>query len=45
MNTIATLYQLLNIRQKIVDRDLRLLYLKDVWGLPQKLIAECEQTS
>ena len=45
MNTIATLYQLLNIRQKIVDRDLRLLYLNDVWGLPQTLIAECEQTS
>lgn len=45
MNTIATLYQLLNIQQKITNQDLRLLYLKDVWGLPQKLIAECEQTS
>lgn len=45
MNTIATLYHLLNVRQKIADRDLRLLYLKDAWGLPQTIIAECEQTS
>lgn len=45
MNTIATLYHLLNIRQKITNKDLRLLYLKDVWGLPQTIIAECEQTS
>lgn len=45
MNTIATLYQLLNIQQKITNQDLRLLYLKDVWGLPQKPIAECEQIS
>lgn len=45
MDTIVTLYRLLNIRQKITNQDLRLLYLRDVWGLPQTLIAECEQTS
>lgn len=45
MHTIATLYHLLQVRQKITDQDLRLLYLKDVWGLPQKLIAECEGVS
>jgi predicted transcriptional regulator len=41
-NTIKTLYTLLDIPKKIEDRDLRLLYLKDVWGLDQGTIAELE---
>ena len=39
------MYQTLGIRDKIKDDGLRLLYLKEVWGLPQLLMAECEGLS
>jgi predicted transcriptional regulator len=43
MNTsIKTLYTLLGISNKIEDQEIRLLYLKDVWGLDQSTIAELE---
>lgn len=42
MNQIATMYNLLGIRQKLQDQKLRILYLRDVWGLSQALIGECE---
>ena len=41
-DTIVSLYNLLGINQKIQERYLRLLYLKESWGLPQKVIAQCE---
>jgi predicted transcriptional regulator len=40
--SIKTLYTLLGISNKIEDQSLRLLYLKDVWGLDQGTIAELE---
>lgn len=45
MNDIQNLYTLLNIRQKLGSQDLRILYLKDVWGLDQQVIAELEGIS
>jgi predicted XRE-type DNA-binding protein len=42
METIKTLYTLLNIKEKIPEQSLRLLYLKDCWGLDQGTIAELE---
>jgi transcriptional regulator len=39
---IKTLYTLLGISNKIEDQSLRLLYLKDCWGLDQGTIAELE---
>jgi predicted transcriptional regulator len=45
MSAIKTLYQLLNIKTKVPDDMLRLLYLKDVWGLDQGTIAELEHIS
>jgi hypothetical protein len=45
MNTIVLMYHTLNIRTKIEDDGMRLMYLKDVWGLPQSHIAFCEGLS
>lgn len=42
MKPIVTLYNILGINRSIEDKHLRLLYLKEVWGLPQHLISECE---
>jgi transcriptional regulator len=44
-NKIKTLYTVLNIKSKIPDQPLRLLYLKDVWGLDQNTIGELEDLS
>ena len=43
--TVQTLYNLLSIQSKIQNEPLRLLYLKDVWGLEQAAIGECEGRS
>lgn len=45
MKTLTTLYHLLGVRHKIADPDLRILYLKNVWGCDQATIAECEKSS
>lgn len=45
METIVTIYNQLGINRKIDDRLLRMLYLKEIWGLPQTLIAACEGDS
>lgn len=45
MSTLKTLYNLLQINLKIEDTHIRLLYLKDVWGMEQTLIGECEGVS
>jgi hypothetical protein len=45
METIKTLYNLLQINHKIEDVPIRYLYLKDVWGLEQTLIGELEGMS
>jgi hypothetical protein len=45
METMKTLYNLLNINTKIESLHIRLLYLKDVWGLEQTLIGELEGVS
>lgn len=42
MDSIQVLYTILNIRQKIQDQSLRVLYLKDTWGLEQSHIAKLE---
>lgn len=42
LSTIETLYQVLGVRQKIQNRDLRILYLREVWGLEQMDIAAVE---
>jgi hypothetical protein len=39
------MYYTLGIPIKIPERGLRLIYLKDVWGLPQSLVGECEGLS
>ena len=45
MNKIQNLYNLLQINIKLEDPFIRILYLKDVWGLDQQTIAECEGVS
>lgn len=45
MEPIQTLYNLLGINLKIPDENVRLLYLKDVWGLEQTVIGELEDKS
>lgn len=45
MKTLATLYNLLQVNRKIEDVNVRLLYLKDVWGLEQTVIGELEGVS
>lgn len=45
METIKTLYNLLNIKRKIQHNATRITYLKDVWGLEQNTIAELEKCS
>lgn len=45
METLSTLYNLLGIRQKIQDPQLRLLYLSEVWGVRQSIVMECEGIS
>lgn len=45
MNTWQTLYTLLGLRYKIVDKHLRMMYMKDVWGMEQKDIGDCENMS
>lgn len=45
MNTITTLAHLLRINHKLPTENLRFTYLKEVWGLEQKVIAEMEGCS
>lgn len=45
MSTLKTLYNLLQVNRKITDTGMRLLYLKDVWGLEQAVIGELEDVS
>jgi hypothetical protein len=45
LHPIMTLYDMLSIRKKIPQKELRFLYLKHVWGLPQTLIGACEGIS
>lgn len=42
MQTLKTLYNLLQINHKIEDLHVRMLYLKDIWGMEQTLIGELE---
>jgi hypothetical protein len=42
LKKIITLYNLLGINQKIQDQHKRIKYLKNVWGLDQITIGECE---
>jgi hypothetical protein len=42
MEKLQTLYNLLQVNLKIENTHVRLLYLKDVWGMEQSLIGECE---
>jgi predicted DNA-binding protein (UPF0251 family) len=45
MQTTRTLYNLLNLSSKIENLHIRLMYLKDVWGLEQTFIGELEGVS
>jgi hypothetical protein len=45
METVKTLYNLLQINIKIENTHIRFMYLKDVWGLEQSLIGELEGVS
>jgi hypothetical protein len=45
MNNIKTLSNLLGIHNKIPDQQLRMLYLKECWGLDQNTIADIEECS
>lgn len=45
MNKLTTLYHLMNIKAKIPNDPIRYLYLRNVWGMEQTAIAECEGKS
>jgi transcriptional regulator len=45
MSTIKTLSNLLQINNRIKDQQLRMLYLKECWGLSQEVIADMEDCS
>lgn len=45
MNTWQTLHMLLGLRHKITDQGLRMMYMKDVWGMEQADIGLCENMS
>ena len=45
LETLKTLYNLLQVNNKIENHRIRFLYLKDVWGMEQSLIAELEGVS
>jgi hypothetical protein len=45
MQTLQTIYNILQVNRKIENFHIRIMYLKDVWGMEQSLIAECEGIS
>lgn len=45
MNTLETLYHALNIKLKIPNDSIRYLYLRNVWGMEQATIGQCEGKS
>jgi hypothetical protein len=45
MHPLQMFYNLLQINRKIENVHIRLMYLKDIWGMEQKLIGACEGIS
>jgi hypothetical protein len=45
LNTLETLYHLMNIKAKIPNEPIRYLYLRNVWGMEQAMIGLCEGKS